>query len=267
MEILNPPQYLEEIGERIKKIKAIVSNLEKNPPEKPAENIRVVKNHGCVQFFITERGKTNGRYVLQKEAGKIKEKLQQAYDYKLLKTAKKELKLMERFYLQQKKMNVSTLCKGYSKQRENLISPVTLSDENYAAKWLSINYTGKAFDETSPALFTSKGLRVRSKSEVIIAETLDRLNIPFKYECPLKVGRVTLYPDFLCLNTRTRKEIVWEHFGMMDNSEYVNSAVEKMNLYQKSGYFSGKKLITTWETVQKPLSSQVVAEIAKNYLK
>lgn len=267
MEFLSPPKYLDEIGERIKKLKLIISTLEKKALQRPEENIRVVKNHGCVQFFITQRGKTNGRYVLQKDAAKLKEKLQQAYDYKLLKTAKKELKLMERFYLQQKKINASTICKGYSKQRENLILPVTLSDENYALKWLKVNYAGKAFDEDSPSLFTSKGLRVRSKSEVIIAETLYKLNVPFKYEYPLKIGRVTVYPDFLCLNIRTRKEFIWEHFGMMDNGDYVNSTLEKMNLYQKSGYFSGEKLITTWETVKMPLSSQVVVEIAKNYLK
>ena len=36
----------------------------------------------------------------------------------------------------------------------------------------------------APLLETSRGERVRSKSEVIIADTLDRLKIPYRYEFP-----------------------------------------------------------------------------------
>ena len=68
---------------------------------------------------------------------------------------------------------------------------------------------------------TLRGERVRSKSEAMIADTLYRLKIPYKYECPLTIRRKTgtsrntktIYPDFTCLNVRLRQEFVWEHFN------------------------------------------------------
>lgn len=43
---------------------------------------------------------------------------------------------------------------------------------------------------------TSKGLKVRSKSESIIATLLDMNEIPYRYEAPLTLGDHTFYPDF-----------------------------------------------------------------------
>ena len=65
--------------------------------------------------------------------------------------------------------------------------------------------------------------------------------MPYRYEFPIKlksesgtgrkVSEVTFYPDFLCLNLRTREEFCWEHFGLMDDEEYANNAAGKINHY------------------------------------
>ncbi|MFQ9213592.1 MAG: hypothetical protein ACLR4C_08105 [Eubacterium ventriosum] len=41
------------------------------------------------------------------------------------------------------------------------------------------------------------------------------------------------------LNRKTRKEIYWEHLGMMDDADYVEKAIKKIELYEKMGYFKG----------------------------
>lgn len=66
------------------------------------------------------------------------------------------------------------------------------------------------------------------------------------------------HPDFLCLNLRTRKEIIWEHFGMMDNSEYLENAIQKIQIYESNGYLSGENFIATFETSQQPLRLEVI---------
>lgn len=49
------------------------------------------------------------------------------------------------------------------------------------------------------------GNMVRSKSEVLIDMQLYTNHIPFRYECELQLGDVTIYPDFTVRNPRTGK--------------------------------------------------------------
>ena len=122
-----------------------------------------------------------------------------------------------------------------------------------------------------PEYLTARGERVRSKSEIIIADTLFRLKIPYRYEYPLnlkntKGEKLTLYPDFTCLNLRTRREFYWEHFGMMDNSEYSENVVQKLHLYEQNGIIPGKNLIITMETSTIPINTKQIELLAKSYL-
>ena len=61
-----------------------------------------------------------------------------------------------------------------------------------------------------------------------------------------------VYPDFKLLNVNTREEVLLEHFGMMDDAEYVEKNMRKLRLYEKNGYFLGKELLLTFETSQVP---------------
>ncbi|MBQ9321830.1 MAG: hypothetical protein IJ239_05705, partial [Eubacterium sp.] len=71
----------------------------------------------------------------------------------------------------------------------------------YIRNWLDIQYPKKGFSEEGPEFYTSKGERVRSKSEVIIADTLARMGVPYRYEFPIRFsGTGTFHPDFTVLN-------------------------------------------------------------------
>ena len=132
-------------------------------------------------------------------------------------------------------------------------------DEEYIAAWLHHPYTGKPFEINAPEYYTASGTRVRSKSEVIIADALARTNIPYRYEHPTTIkGWGTLYPDFTCLDIRTREEVIWEHFGLMGDPDYTENAVQKLAHYAASGYILGKNLIATFESTSTPLSIKQV---------
>ena len=132
-------------------------------------------------------------------------------------------------------------------------------DEDFIAAWLHHPYTGKPFEINAPEFYTGTGVRVRSKSEVIIADALSRAGVPFRYEYPTSVkGWGTLYPDFTCLDKRSREEIIWEHFGLMSDPDYAEKTVQKIAHYAASGYILGKNFIATFETAAKALSVKQV---------
>lgn len=112
---------------------------------------------------------------------------------------------------------------------------------------------------------TISGEMVRSKSEAMIAMYLYTNNIPYRYECALRLGELTVYPDFTIRHPKTNKEIYWEHFGLMDDPNYAKNAVMKIQTYTSNGIIPSIQLITTYETQENPLSMEMVEKIVHYY--
>ena len=89
--------------------------------------------------------------------------------------------------------------------------------------------------------------------------------IPFRYECALQIGEIKLYPDFTIRHPKTGAVYYWEHFGLMDNSVYAQNAYTKLQLYTSHGIIPSIQLITTFETKENPINSDIVLKIIKHY--
>ena len=58
----------------------------------------------------------------------------------------------------------------------------------------------------------------------------------YLYECRLNlIGLGTVHPDFLVLDIKNRRTIVWEHLGKMQDPGYVERNLRKINAYLKNG--------------------------------
>lgn len=112
---------------------------------------------------------------------------------------------------------------------------------------------------------TASGIKVRSKSEMLIDLYLYKNQIPFRYECALQLGEITLFPDFTILHPLTQKLYYWEHFGLMDDLNYIKNACSKIQLYASNGIVPSLQLITTYETKENPLSINTIEDIIAHY--
>lgn len=111
---------------------------------------------------------------------------------------------------------------------------------------------------------TEKGERVRSKSEKIIADKLYMMGIPYRYEYPLVLNNgVIVYPDFTILRMPRRQEVYLEHFGMMDDMNYVDTTLFKINSYEKNDIYLGVNLFITYETSRQPFNTKKLNEMFK----
>jgi hypothetical protein len=87
-----------------------------------------------------------------------------------------------------------------------------MRDDDYVKQWQEEPFKGKEIADNVPFYETKRKERVRSKSELNIANALDAHNIVYKYECPLTLNNgFMLYPDFTILDMKNRIEIYWEH--------------------------------------------------------
>ena len=90
---------------------------------------------------------------------------------------------------------------------------------------------------------------------------------PFSTSLYCSWGTKKFFPDFLVLNTRTRKEYYWEHYGKMDDPQYASRSVWKIKTYSSYGYIIGHPMIYTFEAKNYPLSMSQVLYLIEKYLK
>jgi hypothetical protein len=82
---------------------------------------------------------------------------------------------------------------------------------------------------------TSKGLAVRSKSELLIAEAFGSASVGFEYEKPLTFGNQTRYPDFTIEDEISGRTVYWEHLGMLAREDYRAAWEKKLAWYRANG--------------------------------
>ena len=262
-------EFKDLLETRKKKLQQIKKNKEKTLKKVPEGYLRICKSGNKTQFYHRTNPKDfNGKYIRSEEVEFAKKLAQKDYDSHVLKAAEKEIYAIDK-YLSYVPNNVAEeIYETLHPERQKLVIPITLTDEKYVENWLSEEYERKSFYEDLPELYTANRERVRSKSEIIIADTLLREGIPYKYEKPLYLNTYgKIHPDFTVLNVRTREDFYWEHLGMMDDPQYVESALKKIEAYERSGFFLGEKLILTFESKRNPISQKVVNLLIENYLR
>lgn len=243
-------------------INKFITKLDNKSKYKPEGRIKIANKKSKCQYYYVEKGdgssKGNyGRYMKKDELPLIKAIAQRDYDDIALRKAKERKKCIETFINKYSKNDLKELYNKTHPQRRLLIETDIISDEEYVRRWLAVEYKGKGgIDED---IITERGEYVRSKSEKIIADKLYMLGIPYRYEYPLELENgKRVYPDFTLLKMPDRKEIYFEHFGMIDDEEYFSKMLFKLNSYENNGIYLGINLFITYETSRKPINTKAL---------
>ena len=152
-----------------------------------------------------------------------------------------------------------------SSELQNLLSPQFYPLSNKLDDWMKSPYQKNSNYPEHLLQKVGANEYVRSKSEAIIAKNLKQHKIPYRYEAQLLLGEIEVYPDFTIRHPSTGESYYWEHFGLLDNSNYVKNMHSKMKLYTTNNIMPGINLITTYETKEKPLTFEMVEMLVKYY--
>ena len=109
---------------------------------------------------------------------------------------------------------------------------------------------------------TATGILVRSKSEVIVANTLSKLGISYEYELKLmsrKDPNDFRLPDFTV--SYEGDTYYWEHLGMLAISSYREQWEQKEYWYKENGYF--KQLIVSEDGIDGSIDSAIIEKLAR----
>ena len=253
------------IADRYELITRTVKALEERLTSFPDGRLVVEKHKGGTHFILIVNGQ-NKRYLNKKDKRLIEQLTQKEYITKALREARSEMKVLMKTLRSYPDKVIEDVYESLPEERRRYVKPLVTGDEQYAAKWQAEPFKPKPFKKGAPEFYTLKGERVRSKSEVIIADRLFIRGIPYKYECPLKAGKDVIHPDFSILRMSDRKVLYHEHCGKMSDPDYTKDIPDRINKYARSGIFQGERLFLTFESADYPLDVKILNElIEKNY--
>lgn len=247
----------------------LIKKIKKRLQSAPEGHIRISRKKNRIEYYYKSGKageKRNGKYIRSNEQKFVERIVQKDYDLEVLSNAEKRLKMINQFVKGYKKTNLGKIYDKMNNERRSFVVEPILSDEEYIKKWQSVIYEGNTNYEINGEIITERGEHVRSKSEKIIADKLFMLGIPYRYEYPLVLNNITMYPDFTILMVDTKEEIYLEHFGLMDDEVYVEKALYKLDTYARNGIYLGVNLLITYETSKMPLNTKSLDEMLKQYL-
>jgi hypothetical protein len=129
-----------------------------------------------------------------------------------------------------------------------------------------LNYSSPMFADNTIHR-TQRGVKVRSKSELFIADMLEAQELPYQYEIELPYNEYHFCPDFTVIRPRDGKVIFWEHFGMTHDSEYLKKMDLKLEKYRNMGIRPWDNLIISYDKEDGSLDAGVIRSLIEGWLR
>lgn len=260
------------IDERRKELEGYLAEINRQLEGVPSGSLRLVNRKSRVEYYHYLKGATDdpnrvGHYLRKNQLELISSLAQKDYLNKVKMIVSKQILSLNHLSVDISNDPIEHCYSDLPEGRRTFVTPIVVDKKNYIDSWVHQDYKHGEFDQYAQTFRTEAGERVRSKSEIIIAERLAKYNVPYLYEKPLVLSYYgTIRPDFTILNPRTLKELYWEHMGMMDDEIYVNKNLPRLNAYIKNGIIPGRNLILTFESNKAPLEIQIIDTYIKNWL-
>jgi len=145
-----------------------------------------------------------------------------------------------------------------------------LPDDIDPEEWANADYITNPAPMENPSE-TNSGRIVRSKSEAIVGSVAEAVPLLHRYEQQIVIHGEVFYPDYIFLLPFTRRLIYYEHFGKMDDLDYVKKTTHKLEVYPYYGLYLGYNFFATFETRNSafsyPGAKQVIQRILAQDIK
>ena len=206
----------------------------------PEGRISSVKRNGVDTFFRVDEKRT--RKSINKDENMIRALARKKYLHKQLELLAANQRAVEEFLMRYTEATADEILERLPKP----IRPYCFSPPDRKDRWGEASYRQSDYMPEKKIHTTSKGLKVRSKSEVLIAEKLYEHNIEFRYEQILQIEQMEFAPDFTIMADDGRL-IYWEHCGLTGSKKYMDRHKRKLEIYERADIAPWTNLIITYD--------------------
>ena len=252
----------ELIAKEYQRINSEIIKVEQQLNPLPTGTLQCIQDGKYLRWYHCKKGIR--KYIPKKKRQFAEQLALRKYFTNQLSILKHEKSALE-FYLRHHKANPTPEMPNIESPYFDLLKSYFIPTHDHFRQWMQEAYPK---NETYPEQLiykSSSGNVVRSKSELMIDMFLYMNKIPFRYECLLQIGDIAIFPDFTIMHPTTGKIYYWEHFGMMDVSNYCKNACSKIELYCSHNIIPSINLIMTFETKEHPLNTALIEKIVTDY--
>ena len=257
-------QNYDIVKARINRIKEELMELESLQRQLLEGDLICAKNETRYKWYLSNQGKS--QYLARKELELAEKLALKKYYESKHKDLQCELEACEAYVC----VAASTEADRAEQillhpEYERLLAGEFASRSKELEEWRNADYERCQNYPEKLLIKGTQGKMLRSKSEAMIDRVLFAEGIPFRYEEKIVLGGTILYPDFTIRHPKTGEFFYWEHFGMMDNAEYINHACKKFKIYCENGIIPSVSLILSYETQEHPFSINEAERIVTQY--
>jgi hypothetical protein len=204
-------------------------------------------------------------YLSRKKDSKLVTSLcSKLYYTELIQVLAQEIQLLRSFLSSFDPQKKIRCIKVLPEDLQGCVNLIVKTSEQICREWESESFEASTYPFDQELLRTKKGELVRNRAECLIANTLFDLNIPYRYECAVKLADGgNVYPDFTILHPKTFEIFYLEFFGKMDDPSYAISAFSRIRRYANSPIFP--KLIMIFDHRDAPFNTNTLLAVLKNY--
>lgn len=205
--------------------------------------------------FIDENGRKTEKHIKKKDLENYKDQIDLFCAKKVKPVVKKLISALEKDIASYDDAALEQVFQKLCELFGDLVPEKYWSNKMLMSKWQETPYPRLDY-KTDKLIFTTlRGDKVRSKVEVMVADILYNMNIPYRYDARLVKGGVTFWPDFTMISPVSGKVTYLEVFGMMTDKKYAADNMKKINSYHKAGIIQGDRLIMVFDSEDTPFDS------------
>ena len=185
---------INQLQEEKHNLEKLLRYAEQDKGSAPEGRLRVARSGAYPEFYHRKsKGDRLGSYIPKDQISIAQALAQKSYAEKIINTAAPKIELIEKLIREYEAAPPELLYANQTDVRKQLIKPYLVDDEEFVRRWLEAPYELNPKYRECRDQITANGELVRSKSEVIIADNLRMLGIPYKYEAPVKIYATTIH--------------------------------------------------------------------------
>ena len=139
LEFLPPEQFLLAVKARIAELEQALKSKQTSIKHAPSGLVRIAIKKGQLQFYRRESpSDTKGKYIPRSQDAVAYSLIQNDYDLKSIPALEEEIKVLKQFQKTYAAKSVERVYEKLANPRQQIVKPLTLTDQQYAAAWLKV---------------------------------------------------------------------------------------------------------------------------------
>ena len=167
-----------------------------------------------------------------------------SYNVKEIKaTSKKAVALNEIVLLRKRLTEEINTLKRTKGVDPRISSSMVISSNNHMNGEFFKTLAAESNSRSFKSNYYHKGIQMRSRAELLVAEVLDELNMQYKYEPAIEFNGTVYNPDFIVYIEAIDSCFIIEVLGMTDSQDYWYKNISKFTDYARSGLLINGELL------------------------